>query len=368
MNPFIPESLPIVGIDWESLVRKIGSANAEIARYDGLLQSLPNPNVLLSPLTTNEAVLSSKIEGTQASLEEVFEADAGIGKQSSSNVQDDIKEIINYRSVLLSAEKELKSKPISLHLIKGLHEVLLDSVRGKDKTPGKFRTDQNWIGKLGTSMAGARYIPPNPMILQEHLENWVKFIQMKNYPDAIVQLAIIHAQFEIIHPFKDGNGRIGRLLIPLFLYHKKCLIRPMFYLSEYLESHREEYYDRLLAITEEGDWFGWIEYFLNAIIVQAKKNIGKAKKIQNLYEHLKSSFINSTHSQYAIPALDAFFHSPILSSTAFAASSGIKTRATSNHILEKLSSQKLLYLIREAKGSKPAVYALSELIIIADEK
>ena len=119
----------------------------------------------------------------------------------------------------------------------------------------------------------------------------------------------------------------------------------MFYLSEYLESHREEYYDKLLAITEEGDWFGWIEYFLNAIIVQAKKNIGKAKKIQNLYEHLKSSFINSTHSQYAIPALDAFFHSPILSSTAFAASSGIKTRATSNHILEKLSSQKLLYLM-----------------------
>lgn len=368
MNPFIPHELPPESFNWKKLVPLIGKANAAIARYDGLLQSLMNPSVLLSPLTTNEAVLSSRIEGTQASLEEVLEHDAGISKDKYPSINEDIKEIGNYRRVLKIAEDELKHRDISLNFIKSLHAVLLDSVRGKDKEPGEFRKDQNWIGKRGTPIEQARFVPPSPFILPEHLEKWERFLIQNDYTDPLVQLAIIHAQFEILHPFKDGNGRIGRLLIPLFLYMKKCLNRPMFYLSEYLESHREDYYDGLLAVTKEDDWQNWVEYFLQAIVIQSDINTSKAKDIIKLYENLKTRFIDVTHSQYAIPALDAFFNSPILNSVYFAQISGIPNKITANDLLRKLVSFDILSILRKGRGRKPSVYVLPDLINIAEGK
>jgi len=368
MQPFIPHELPIENLNWQRLVPLIGKANAAIARYDGLLQSLMNPGVLLSPLTTNEAVLSSRIEGTQASLEEVLEHDAGIEKDKSPSLNEDIKEIGNYRRVLRIAEDELKHRNISLNFIKSLHAVLLDSVRGKDKEPGEFRKDQNWIGKRGTPIEQARFVPPSPIILPEHLEKWERFLTQNDYTDPLVQLAIVHAQFEILHPFKDGNGRIGRLLIPLFLYMKKCLNRPMFYLSEYLETHRDEYYDGLLAITEENNWQNWVEYFLQAIVVQSNTNISKAKEILSLYEKQKTKFIDITHSQYAVPALDAFFNSPIINSAYFIKSSGIPNKITGNDLLRKLVKSGSIGILRKGRGRMPTVYVLPDLINIAEGK
>lgn len=204
--PFIPDELPLQDLDWTSFISYIGTANREIARYDGLLQSIPNPAVLLSPLTTQEAVLSSKIEGTQATLEEVLKFEAEM--DSSFNRYDDIQEVLNYRKAMAFAIKELKERPITLNLIRRTHQVLLASVRGESSDRGNFRKIQNWIGKPGSTIEQARFIPPNPLVLQEHLDKFEKYIHYEE-KDLLVQLAIVHAQFEILHPFLDGNGRIG---------------------------------------------------------------------------------------------------------------------------------------------------------------
>ena len=367
-KPFIPHQLPPEKLNWQALVPFIGQANAAIARYDGLLQSLINPNILLSPITTNEAVLSSRIEGTQASLGEVLEHDAGLDTDKSPAINEDIKEITNYRTALSMAEDELEHRQLSLNFIKSLHAILMNSVRGQNKQPGKFRNEQNWIGKKGTPIESARFIPPSPLILQEHLDNWEAFILQEDYHDPLVQLAIIHAQFEILHPFMDGNGRIGRLLIPLFLYAKKCLTRPMFYLSEYLETHRERYYDGLLSITEENNWQGWIEYFLQAVAQQSDTNMHKAKEILALYETLKDSFIRTTHSQYAVPALDAFFKKPIINTADFIQVSGIPNKVTASDLLRKLTKTNHIKVLRQGSGRRPTIYVLSDLLNITEGK
>jgi len=366
-KPFLPHDLPPQNIDWESLIPLIGQAHAGIARYDGLLRSLINPGVLLSPLTTKEAVISSRIEGTQASLEDVLELEAGLDEEKSESIKQDIQEIINYRKALIAAELELEHREITLHLIKQIHSILMNSVRGKDKNPGQFRNVQNWIGTPGTPIEDARFIPPDPMIVEEYMEKLVYFIH-SDYTDKIVQLAIVHAQFEIIHPFLDGNGRIGRLLIPLFLYSKKLLSRPMFYISEYLEAHRQEYYDKLLGVSESNDWQSWIEYFLNAVVVQAKENTEKATKILNLYERLKTKFIEVTHSQFAIPLLDAFFTSPVIDSSTALRLAKIQNRITGNTLLSKLLNEELIVLLRKGRGRSPSVYALPELINITERR
>src|SRR3989338_1678207 len=285
MKPYIPERLPLQSLDWVRFITLIGQANAELARYDGILQGIINPAVLLSPLTTKEAVISSKIEGTQASLEEVLQYEASPDVKTEK--YDDIREIINYREAMRFSVQWMKKKPITLNLIKEMHGILLDSVRGKDKGRGNFRTGQNYIGKPGAPIEQATYIPPSPLVLMDHLTNFEKYIHYDE-KDRLVQLATVHAQFEIIHPFLDGNGRLGRILIPLFLYEKQVLHSPMFYISEYLESNRDEYYARLKAISEEKAWDDWIEFFLRAIIEQAKANSVKAKSILDLYEKKKT--------------------------------------------------------------------------------
>ena len=365
---YIPRKLPPQEIDWKKLIPLIGKAHAAIARYDGLLQSLINPAVLLSPLTTNEAVLSSKIEGTQASLEEVFELEAGFRKERPESIKQDIHEIINYRISLLTAEKGLEQRDITLNFVKGIHKILLSSVRGRNRNPGEFRKDQNWIGRPGTAIEEARFIPPNPIIVQEFMEDWEVFLLSNNFEDKLVQLAILHAQFEIIHPFKDGNGRIGRLLIPLFLYAKKLLSRPMFYLSEYLEARRQEYYDKLLFVSEKDDWQAWIEFFLMAIIQQSNSNTKKAEKILELYEELKQKFLDSTHSQYAVPLLDVFFQKPIVNSSTALKLANIGNRVTGNVLLRKLEENKLIVILSTGKGRNPNVYALPKLINITEGK
>ena len=208
-------------MDYKRLFALVGDANAELARYDGLLQGIVNPSVMLSPLTNEEAVLSSKIEGTQATVDEVLEQEAGILKEGEK--AKDIQEIINYREALRSAHLYLHDRPITLSFVCQLHKVLLNSVRGQDKTPGEFRKDQNWIGLHGCPIEQASFVPPNPLQLPDHLEAWQQYLATNDI-DLLLQTAVIHAQFELLHPFKDGNGRIGRILIPpLSLSEKEAL-------------------------------------------------------------------------------------------------------------------------------------------------
>lgn len=355
--------LPITQLDWQKLMPMISRANAALGRYDGLLRSLPNPAVLLSPITTNEAVLSSRIEGTQATLEEVIQQDAGI--ETPPERYQDLEEVRNYRDALFLAEQTLEHRRLSLSVIKEIHQRLMQGVRGRDKTPGQFRIDQNWIGSPGCTMENARFIPPNPIVLPQALEAWEHYFSSTG-EDPVLQIAVVHAQFEILHPFKDGNGRIGRMLIPLLLFQRGLLSRPMFYLSEYLEAHRERYYDQLLLITQAGDWQGWIEFFTQAVITQADTNLAKAQQILALYNQLKPQFIDATHSQYAVPALDAFFKRPFINSTDFATFSGIDNRVTANGLLKKLADQQLIQIYRAGSGRSPNIYMLSQLLNIAE--
>lgn len=364
-SPCIPDRLPLENLDWRAILPLVGQANACLARYDGMLQTLPNPSVLLSPITANEAVLSSKIEGTQATLDEVLEADAGL--ITSESRRGDIEEITNYRTAVRQAEAALTERPISLSLIKAVHQELLQGVRGRDKTPGAFRGDQNWIGRYGDPIEKARFVPPDPLILQSELENWEGYIRRED-EDPILQTALAHAQFEILHPFKDGNGRIGRMLIPLVLYQRKALSRPMFYMSEYLESNRSEYYDRLLLITDKGDWHGWIIFFLNAVVVQAEANLEKVRLIRDLYEETRRRVVEITHSQFAMGAVDALFSQPVISGTVFNRRAGFTNRVTANNMLRQLEAEGVITRLRDGSGRTSAIYALPELINIAEGK
>ena len=357
---FLPQNLPLDSIDWVRFISLVGQANAEIARYDGILQGISNPGILLSPLTTREAVLSSKIEGTQASLEEVLEYEAAPSLEAEK--YDDIQEIINYRKAMRFAVLWLNKKPITLNLIKEMHAILLDSVRGKDKDRGHFRTTQNYIGKAGDSIEKALFVPPAPARLMDALSNFEKYFH-HDEKDRLVQLAVLHAQFEIIHPFLDGNGRIGRLLIPLFLFEKAVLNSPMFYISEYLEDNRAEYYVRLRAISEEGKWDDWIEFFLKAVIVQAKTNSAKAKAILGLYNTKKDRIVAVTHSQHAIKVLDTIFAHPIFNSTDFIKTSGIP-KPSALRLLSALKHDGIIKTLKSGGPRKAEVFAFTKLIRI----
>ncbi len=359
-KPFEPVALPLHEIDYKRIIGLVARANTMLARYDGLLQGIVNPTLFLSPLTSKEAVLSSRIEGTQATLDEVLAYEAGDKKNGSLGT--DIQEILNYRTSLMMVTEHVHDYPITLNLLLQLHKNLLNTVRGRNKSPGCFRTDQNWLGSPGCSIEEATYIPPSPLRLKDHLENWQKYIEFDDF-DAITQTAIIHAQFELIHPFKDGNGRIGRLLIPLVLYRKKIISAPMFYISSYLEANRDNYYHQLNAISNNGDWNGWIEFFLNAVIHQADDNATRVRAIFELYAEMKKTIEEATHSQFVIRILDAIFATPIFTTTHFVIQTKIP-KQSAFPLLKKLKDLNIVRPIREASGRTPAVLTFPALLDI----
>lgn len=368
MKPFVPQKLPLGGIDWESLISLIGQANRSIAHYGGILHGVPNPEVLLAPLTTQEAVLSSKIEGTQATLGEVLRFEAGDEPEQESR-RLDIHEIINYRRAMFRAEKELESRPFNLNLLLELHRILLAGVRGKDKARGTFRRSQNWIGAAGTPIEQADYVPPEPLLVEPAMDNWEKYYHAQER-DPLVQLAIVHAQFEIIHPFLDGNGRLGRILIPLFLAEKGLLPRPMFYLSAYLEEHRDEYVANLRTLgTDQKSWTRWLAFFLQAVNEQAGENAAKAREIIALYEKMKTRVIELTHSQHAVPLLDQMFRTPLFRSTDLKlAVDRSPSRQSITHLISVLRENGILSVVREAKGRRAQVLAFAELLNLCEGK
>lgn len=371
MEPYNPDTLPLKNIDWERHVTLIGKANAALARYDGILLGMVNPEVLLSPLTTREAVLSSRIEGTQASLEEVLQYEADVGDpEKDQDLTDspqirDIHEIINYRKAMGTAVEKMSGRPFGINAIRELHRILLTGVRGRYKDPGEIRRIQNYIAAPGMPIDQATFIPPSPEIIVDALSNWEDYLYWTE-KDPLVQLAILKAQFELIHPFRDGNGRIGRMLVPIVLYHKKILSRPMFYISSYLERNRDVYYERLLAISRDGDWNGWISFFLEALVLQSEENSKKAKAILELYNRMKLQVPEILHSQYSIQAVDAIFSRPIFKSKDFAKISRIPEK-TAPRIVQELRKRGLLTVLREGRGQISAIYMFSELIDITEK-
>ena len=359
------DKFPPDTLEWSVLIPLIGPANAALARYDGTLSAVPNSGVLLSPLSTQEAVLSSKIEGTQATMGEVLEFEAeGESKKISHDKEADINEILNYRKGMWHATELLEELPLCQRVIKGAHRVLLEGVRGQGKSPGEYRKIPNWIGPPGCSIEDAKFIPISADKLDEAMGKWEKYIHEKT-PDFLVHLAILHAEFEALHPFLDGNGRLGRMCVPLFLHKTGLIQSPMFYISAYFERNRDEYYERLLSISRDNDWTGWCAFFLKAIQIQALENQEKAVKILSLYEFKKNQMVNLTHSQYSIHALDFIFSRPIFKATDFTGIKEIPT-PTAKRILSTLRDNGLFTVLRESSGRTAAIYAFTELINIAE--
>ena len=361
MKPYIPQELPIKKLNYEFLIKLVGEANSSLAEYNGLLQGIVGSSVLLAPLTNQEAVLSSKIEGTQATIEEVLEHEAG-GVSKDENTTQDIKEILNYRKALTTSEEYVDRYGINLNLILEIHTILMDSVRGKNKTPECFRNDQNWIGPYGCTIEEATFLPPNPLQLFDYLQKWETYIQSSDF-DVLAQSGIVHAQFELLHPFKDGNGRVGRLLIPLFLFKKKRLASPMFYLSEYLERNREEYYARLSAISQKCDWTGWLAFYLKAVKEQSEQNNKKVKSIIALYEKMKDKIATITHSKYSSKLLDELFTRPIFDVNGFSKKAGLP-KPTAHKLLRQLKKNQLIYTLRSPAGRRGEIFCFPQLLNI----
>ncbi|MCY4643164.1 MAG: Fic family protein [Bacteriovoracales bacterium] len=362
MKPYRPNKLPLDNLDYRALIGLVGEANAQLAEYNGLLQGMLNPVVMLSPLTNQEAVLSSKIEGTQATEKEVLEHE--VGERYDENKNEDIREILNYRKTLMMGEAHVRDYGLSLNLILQLHENLMNSVRGRTKSPGEFRKDQNWIGPRGCTLEEASFVPPSPLQLLDYMRDWEDYLRLDDF-DRLAQSALMHAQFELLHPFKDGNGRIGRLLIPLFLFQKKKLIRPMFYLSSYLERNRDEYYARLNAISSKGDWMGWITFYLKAVSLQAKVDGQRVKSIMKLYEETKNKIINVTRSRYSGQLLDLLFKRPIFRANDLCKRTGMP-RSTAHGLLRQLEKEKLIFILRPSVGRKSATFIFERLLEIAE--
>ena len=356
---------PPGALHWESLIPLIGPAAAAVARYDGVLGAIPNPALLLSPLTTQEAVLSSRIEGTQATMGEVLEYEAGEPAEGALDErQADIQEVLNYRRAMRHAERMLTNLPLSLRVVREVHAELLSGVRGADKAPGQFRRFANWIGPPGCAVEQARFVPIAPEALEPAMNAWEAYLHA-DAPDRLVQLAVIHAEFESLHTLLDGNGRLGRILVPLFLWKQGLIRRPMFYLSAYLEANRDAYYEALLAVSRDDNWTDWCTFFLRAVRQQAEDNLDRAQAILQLYERLKPEVAELTHSQYAIHALDWVFGTPMFRSPAFIAGAEVPA-PTARRILKALKTHGILKEMRPASGRRAAVLMFPELLNIAE--
>lgn len=352
-------------LDWAQLVPLIGPANRAVARYDGILAAIPNPHVLLSPLTTQEAVLSSRIEGTEATMGEVLAYEArGDTDEPVTAKEADIWEVLNYRRAMRAATDSLRKLPLCQRVIFDCHRILLNSVRGHGKSPGQYRKVPNWIGPKGCPIEKARFIPIEAQALPDAMSRWEAFIHSEA-PDRLIQLSLLHAEFEALHPFLDGNGRLGRMLIPLFLHQAGIIQQPMFYISGYLEAHRDEYYEQLLAVSRDDDWSGWCGFFLKVVQIQAEVNLAKAKAILELYDQMKIRFTKLTHSQYAIHALDWVFERPIFKSSDFVRA-GMIPKPTAQRILILLKKEGILRELQPGSGRRAATLAYPELLNIAE--
>lgn len=314
---FIPEPLPPrPDIEFDGELRTLlSTADRDIARLDAIAALLPNLDLFVSMYVRHEAVLSSQIEGTQSTLEDVlaFEADA-----IQNNTPKDVEEVVNYARAMNHGLKRLgQDFPLSLRLIREIHAELMQKVRGGDKSPGEFRTSQNWIGGAGSSLNSALFVPPPPQELMTALDAFENFLHdgKKTVP-LLIRCGLAHAQFETIHPFLDGNGRVGRLLITLMLCEDNALSRPLLYLSVYLKAHRAEYYDRLMAIRQQGHWEPWLKFFLRGISMTARAATRTAHDIVTMRESHRSAVIKSPK---ALKLLDYLYQHPLVSPKRIAA-------------------------------------------------
>jgi len=282
---FVPNMLPpALNLD-AKLIRILSGADRALGELAGLGRTMPNPDLLIRPFIRREAVLSSRIEGTQTDITDLYLYEArqmAVPGMKPASTDADAREVFNYVRALEYGLERIQTLPVSLRLVRELHAHLMEGVRGEKATPGEFRHSQNWIGKAGCTLNDADYIPPPVPEMNDDLNAFEKYLHSGNDHPPLVRLAFIHYQFEAIHPFLDGNGRIGRLLLSLLLVNWKLLPLPLLYLSAYFERHRQDYYDLLRAISERGAWSEWLAFFLRGVAEQSQEANQMAKKLQDL--------------------------------------------------------------------------------------
>lgn len=351
---FVPDSLPPV-LDFNNdLVSILSQADIALGKLAGAAKRLPNPHLLIRPYLRKEAVLSSKIEGTQASLSDLFEAEIGAVQKT-----DDIKEVNQYVKAMEYGLRRIKEFPLSLRFVRELHQILMEGVRGSHATPGEFRTSQNWIGKPGCTLEEATFIPPPVIEMQKVLNEWEIYLHQNQKFPALIDSAILHYQFEAIHPFLDGNGRIGRLLITLLLVHKEVLSLPLLYLSAFFEKYRNEYYECLMRVSTNGQWNDWLTFFLRGVREQATEALTNADKILALKEEynelIKQRHLSTTVSR----TLDLLFQNPYITisrATALLKTTFVTAKRSVLH-LEKLG------IVKEISGKeKGKIFLATKLL------
>jgi Fic family protein len=355
---FVPNSLPPT-LTWTSdLISDLSKADRALGELAGLGRTLVNPNLLIRPFMRREAVLSSRIEGTQATLEDLY---AYEGEQLSLfEPPHDVEEVHNYVRALEYGLERLEEFPLSLRFIREIHARLMEGVRGQEMTPGEFRRRQNCIGPPRCSLAEATFVPPPVLQMREALDAFERFLYDDLGLPPLVRLGLIHYQFEAIHPFLDGNGRVGRLLIILLLCAWELLPEPLLYLSAYIEAHRRTYYELLLAVSQEGAWEAWLRFFLQGVAEQSQDALVRAGRLQNLRERYREQFQTKRTAARLLQVVDLLFDQPLVTVNQVAEALDVHF-ASANQYVQQLEETGVL---REITGqARNRVYRADEVLV-----
>lgn len=358
-HAFVPAPLPPSIKFTPQLVVALSEADRQVGELAGEGRRLPNPHLLMRPFLTQEAVLSSRIEGTMATLGELLAVEAGAAVERSP---DDLRETANYVVALEHGITRLPDLPLSLRLVRELHGKLMAGVRGETATPGDFRRSQNWIGPPGCTLENAAFVPPPPDRLMDALGEWETFLHDRSLPP-LVQVGLVHYQFEAIHPFLDGNGRIGRLLITLFLIERKILPTPLLYLSAFFEATRDEYYERLRRVSEESAWEEWLQYFLRGVSRMSADALNRAEKINALLARWRHAVAGSS-TKTPSRMVELLAENPFWSIKKAASRLDV-AYTTAQRTIERLGTEGILSQSGQAKRDR--VYCATELMDILDE-
>lgn len=355
------DQFPPRHLDYGYFVQQLVKATDAIARYDQMLKNMHNNEILLAPLRNQEAVISSRMEGTISTMDEIFqyEADAQGDDSQAPYYRQDVFETILYQRALKNAQKGMESGyELSNSFIKMMHQQLLFWGRGASKSPGEFKTEQNYLGdKLNKRIT---FVPISPEKLTDGIDLLLRYIQEDSSP-ALVKAAIAHLEFEALHPFQDGNGRIGRMLITLLLWSSGIISAPHFYISGYFEDHKEEYIATMRSVSATGNWNEWCVFFLNAVESQAIRNLKVAESIRELYQEMKGTFSEILSSKWTVNALDYIFTNPVFRNNTFTSGSGIPP-ATASRFTKNLLSRGLLVTKAPASGRRSALYSFEPLM------
>lgn len=355
------DKFPPKELDYTKFVEQLLKATDALARYDQMLKNMHNSEILLAPLRNQEAVISSRMEGTISTMDEIlkFEAESENDSEDAKKVRADVFETILYQRALTNAQKAMKDGyPLSQHLIKTIHQQLLSFGRGATKAPGQYKVEQNYLAdRIKQKIL---FIPISPEKLIEGMETMFNYLETSIHP-ALIKTGMMHLEFEALHPFQDGNGRIGRMLITLYLWKVGIISEPHFYISGYLEENKDYYIDLMRKVSETDEWEDWCIFFLNAVEKQAIKNLTIAENINKLYEEMKGIFSDVLSSKWSVNALDYIFTNPIFRNNKFTSKSGIPGPSAAR-FTRILLEKGLIRIIEEASGRKPALYAFEPLL------